>query len=87
MTTEQALAQIGELGGIMMQDSNSEVRALGAAIFTFLIAHKEGGKQDMDRLIFKVLDFIQERISERAEEEAQLEGLLLDLNISFSNED
>lgn len=87
MTTEQALAQIGQLGGIMMQDSNSEVRALGAAIFTFLIAHKEGGKQDMDRLIFKVLDFIQERISERAEEEAQLEGLLSDLNISFSNED
>jgi len=34
MTTEQALAQIGQLGGIMMQDSNSEVRALGAAIFT-----------------------------------------------------
>jgi hypothetical protein len=87
MTTEQALAQIGQLGGIMMQDSNSEVRALGAAIFTFLIAHKEGGKQDMDRLILKVLDFIQERISERAEEEAQLEGLLSDLNISFSNED
>ena len=87
MTTEQALAQIGQLGGIMMQDSNSEVRALGAAIFTFLIAHKEGGKQDMDKLIFKVLDFIQERISEKAEEEAQLEGLLSDLNISFSNED
>ena len=36
---------------------------------------------------FKVLDFIQERISERAEEEAQLEGLLSDLNITFSNED
>jgi hypothetical protein len=87
MTTEQALAQIGQLGGIMMQDSNSEVRALGAAIFTFLVAHKEGGKQDMDKLIFKVLDFIQERISEKAEEEAQLEGLLSDLNISFSNED
>jgi hypothetical protein len=87
MTTEQALAQIGQLGGIMMQGSNPEVRALGAAIFTFLIAHKEGGKQDMDKLIFKVLDFIQERISERAEEEEQLEGLLSDLNISFSNED
>lgn len=87
MTTEQALAQIGQLGGNMMQDSNSEVRALGAAIFTFLIAHKEGGKQDMDRLIFKVLEFIQERMTEKAEEEAQLEGLLSDLNISFSNED
>lgn len=87
MTTEQALAQIGQLGGIMMQDSNSEVRALGAAIFTFLIAHQEGGKQGMDGLIFKVLDFIQDRISVKAEEEAQLENLLLDLNISFSNED
>jgi hypothetical protein len=87
MTTEQALAQIGQLGGNMMQDSNSEVRALGAAIFTFLIAHKEGGKQDMDKLIFKVLDFIQERMAEKAEEESQLEGLLSDLNISFSNED
>ena len=87
MTTEQALAQIGQLGGNMMQDSNSEVRALGAAIFTFLIAHKEGGKQDMDRLIFKVLEFIQERMTEKAQEEAQLEGLLSDLNISFSNED
>jgi hypothetical protein len=87
MTTEQALAQIGQLGGTMMQDSNSEVRALGAAIFTFLIAHKEGGKQDMDRLIFKVLAFIQERMREKAQEEAQLEGLLSDLNISFSNED
>jgi hypothetical protein len=87
MTTEQALAQIGQLGGTMMQDSNSEVRALGAAIFTFLIAHKEGGKQDMDKLIFKVLDFIQERMTEKAEEEEQLEGLLSDLNISFSNED
>ena len=86
MTTEQALAQIGQLGGIMMQDSNSEVRALGAAIFTFLVAHKEGGKQDMDKLIFSVLGFIQDRISEKAEEEAQLEGLLSDLNISFSNE-
>ena len=70
-----------------MQDSNPEVRALGAAIFTFLIAHKEGGKQDMDRLIFKVLEFIQDRIDERAEEEQQLEGLLSDLNITFSNED
>jgi hypothetical protein len=87
MTTEQALAQIGQLGGTMMQDSNSEVRALGAAIFTFLIAHKEGGKQDMDRLIFKVLEFIQERMTEKAQEEAQLEGLLSNLNISFSNED
>jgi hypothetical protein len=87
MTTEQALAQIGNLGGTMMQDSNPEVRALGAAIFTFLIAHKEGGKQDMDRLIFKVLEFIQDRIDERAEEEQQLEGLLSDLNITFSNED
>ena len=87
MTTEQALAQIGQLGGIMMQDSNSEVRALGAAIFTFLVAHKEGGKQDMDRLIFKVLDFIKERLKEKEEEEAQLEGLLSGLNISFSNED
>lgn len=87
MTTEQALAQIGELGGIMMQDSNPEVRALGAAIFTFLVAHKEGGKQDMDRLIFKVLDFIKERLREKEEEEAQLEGLLSGLNISFSNED
>ena len=87
MTTEQALEQIAQLGGIMMQDSNSEVRALGAAIFTFFVANKEGGKQDMDRLIFKVLDFIQERISERAEEEAQLEGFLSDLNITFSNED
>ena len=87
MTTEQALAQIGELGGIMMQDSNPEVRSLGAAIFTFLVAHKEGGKQDMDRLIFKVLDFIKERLREKEEEEAQLEGLLSDLNITFSNED
>ena len=86
MTTEQALAQIGNLGGTMMQDSNPEVRALGAAIFTFLIAHKEGGKQDMDRLIFKVLEFIQERLEEKAQEEEQLEGLLSDLNISFSNE-
>jgi hypothetical protein len=87
MTTEQALAQIGNLGGTMMQDSNPEVRALGAAIFTFLVAHKEGGKQDMDRLIFKVLEFIQERMTEKAQEEEQLEGLLSDLNISFSNED
>ena len=86
MTTEQALAQIGQLGGNMMQDSNSEVRALGAAIFTFLVAHKEGGKQDMDKLVFSVLRFIQDRMDERAEEEQQLEGLLSDLNISFSNE-
>jgi hypothetical protein len=87
MTTEQALAQIGNLGGTMMLDSNPEVRALGAAIFTFVVAHKEGGKQDMDRLIFKVLEFVQEKMVEREEEEAQLEGLLSDLNISFSNED
>jgi hypothetical protein len=87
MTTEQALAQIGNLGGTMMLDSNPEVRALGAAIFTFVVAHKEGGKQDMDRLIFKVLEFLQEKMVEREEEEAQLEGLLSDLNITFSNED
>lgn len=87
MTTEQALAQIGNLGGNMMQDSNSEVRALGAAIFAFLIAHKGGGKEEMDKLVFSVLRFIQDRIDERAEEEQQLEGLLSDLNITFSNED
>ena len=87
MTTEQALAQIGNLGGTMMLDSNPEVRALGAAIFTFVVAHKEGGTQDMDRLIFRVLGFIQEKMVEREEEEAQLEGLLSDLNITFSNED
>jgi hypothetical protein len=87
MTTEQALGQIGQLGGAMVQDSNPEVRALGAAIFTFLVAHNEGGKQDVDRLIFKVLEFIQERLEEKAQEEEQLEGLLSDLNISFSNED
>jgi len=87
MTTEQALAQIGQLGGIMMQDSNPEVRALGAAIFTFVVAHKEGGTRDMDKLIFRVLGFIQERLEEKAQEEEQLEGLLSDLNITFSNED
>ena len=87
MTTEHALAQIGNLGGIMMQDTNPEVRALGAAIFTFVVAHKEGGKEEMDKLIFSVLRFIQDRIDERAEEEQHLEGLLSDLNISFSNED
>ncbi len=87
MTTEQALAQIGNLGGNMMQDSNPDVRALGAAIFSFLVAHKEGGTQDMDGLILLVMTFVQSKIKERAEEEAQLEGLLSDLNITFSNED
>jgi hypothetical protein len=87
MTTEQALAQIGNLGGTMMQDSNPDVRALGAAIFSFLVAHKEGGTQDMDGLILLVMTFVQSKIKERAEEEAQLEDLLSDLNISFSNED
>ena len=87
MTTEQALAQISKLGGAMMVDSNPEVRALGAAIFSFFVANKEGGKYDREELILKVLEFIQERIAERAEEEAQLEGFLSDLNITFSNED
>ena len=87
MTTEQALAQISQLGGAMMVDSNPEVRALGAAIFSFFVANKEGGKHDREKLILKVLEFIQERIAERAEEEAQLEGFLSDLNITFSNED
>jgi hypothetical protein len=41
----------------------------------------------MDKLIFRVLGFIQERLEEKAQEEEQLEGLLSDLNISFSNED
>lgn len=86
MTTEQALAQIGNLGGSMLQDSNPEVRSLGAAIFTFLVAHKEGGKEETDELIFSVLRFTQDRRDERSEEESQLEGLLSDLNISFSNE-
>jgi len=87
MTTEQALAQIRQIGGSMMLNSNPEVKALGAAIFTFHIAHAEGGKQSMHELIFKVLEFIREKIDERAEEKAQLEGLLSDLNITFSNED
>lgn len=86
MTTEQALAQIGNLGGNLMGDSNSEVRSLGAAIFSFLVAHKEGGKEEMDKLIFSALRFTQDRMIERSEEESQLEDLLSDLNISFSNE-
>lgn len=87
MTIEDALAQIGQLGGIMMHDYNPEVNALGAAIFTFLVAHQEGGKQDREELIFKVLKFIDGKIREREKEEEQLECLLSDLNISFSNED
>jgi len=87
MTTKEALAQIGNLGGNMMLDSNPEVRALGASIFSFVVAEREGGKHDMDLLIFSVMRFVQERLDEREQEEEQLEGLLSDLNISFSNED
>lgn len=87
MTTKEALERIAELGGVLMQDSNPEVRALGTSIFSLPVAYHEGGKQDMDELIFAILIFVQGKIMQRDSEEEQLENLLSQLNISLSNED
>jgi hypothetical protein len=43
--------------------------------------------KNAEELQFQINVSFQEKMVEREEEEAQLEGLLSDLNISFSNED